>query len=216
MSGSKTLTIAIHFDLICPWCFIGKRGLDQAIEILSGQGVEVDVEWLPYQLNPTMPVEGMDRKAFRTMRFGWENSLAMDARAVEAGRKVGADFRYDLQSRTPNTLAAHALVRLARVEGGAVMQQRVAGALFAAYFSLGQDIGDERVLDRIANEAGLASGAVDRSVAARDEVGRLDERIRSMGINGVPSFIVDGRLLFNGSQTVATYVDGLARVAQAA
>lgn len=128
----STLHLQVVADLICPWCFIGKRSLDQALEILAGRGVDVDVEWLPYQLNPTMPAEGMDRKEFRTMRFGWDNALAMDARAVEAGRRLGAEFNYRLQTRTPNTVAAHALARLARAEGGAALQERVVDALFAA------------------------------------------------------------------------------------
>ena len=112
------LRLQVVSDIICPWCFIGKRALDLALEILESRNVSIDIEWLPYQLNPTLPAEGMDRKAFRTVRFGsWANAQAMDARAVDAGRTVGADFQYERQTRTSNTLAAHALVRIARVRG---------------------------------------------------------------------------------------------------
>ncbi|GAB3094844.1 DsbA family protein [Lysobacter terrae] len=203
---NQTLRLQVVIDLICPWCYIGKRSLDQALKILAGQGLDVDIEWLPYQLNPTMPSAGMDRKAFRTQRFGWENSLAMDARAVEAGRRFGAEFDYAKQSRTPNSVAAHALARLARNEGGAALQERAVDALFTAYFRDGQDIGDHAVLERIADDVGMAPGAVARSLALHDEIRSLDERIKSLGLSGVPSYLVNGKLLASGSQDVQGYV----------
>jgi predicted DsbA family dithiol-disulfide isomerase len=209
----RSLHLQVVSDMICPWCFNGKRSLDQALEVLAGQGVDVQVEWLPYQLNPGMPAEGMDRKEFRTMRFGWENALAMDARAVEAGHRTGAEFNYQLQNRTPNTVAAHALARLAYVEGGADLQGRVVDALFAAYFTNGKDIGDQAVLERIADEAGMEPGAVNRSLPSHAEVRKLDAEIRSMGLSGVPSYLVNGRLLFSGSQDVEGYVKRLTSAA---
>jgi predicted DsbA family dithiol-disulfide isomerase len=208
---NPTLHLQVVADLICPWCFIGKRSLDQALEILAGQGVQVEVDWLPYQLNPAMPTDGMDRKEFRTVRFGsWENALAMDARAVEAGRRRGVEINYQLQARTPNTVAAHALVRLARLEGGAVLQERIVDALFAGYFTHGQDIGDPAVLERIAEEAGMRPGAVQRSLQGQADVRGRADAIRAMGLSGVPSYLVDGKLLFSGSQDVEGYVERLA------
>jgi predicted DsbA family dithiol-disulfide isomerase len=208
---NHTLHLQVVADLICPWCFIGKRTVDKALEILAKQGVEVDIDWLPYQLNPAMPTDGMDRKEFRSVRFGsWENALAMDARAVEAGRRRGAEINYQLQTRTPNTVAAHALVRLARAEGGAILQERVVDALFAGYFSHGQDIGNHAVLERIAGNAGMMPGAVQRSLQGQQEVRERDDAIRAMGVSGVPSYLVDGKLLFTGSQEVDGYVERLA------
>jgi predicted DsbA family dithiol-disulfide isomerase len=208
---NRTLHLQVVADLICPWCFIGKRSLDQALEILAGQGVEVDVDWVPYQLNPEMPMEGMDRKAFRTVRFGsWENALAMDARAVEAGRRRGAEINYQLQKRTPNTVAAHAVVRLARAEGGGVLQERVVDALFAGYFTHGQDIGDHAVLERIAGNAGMRPGALQQALQGQAEVRKSDGAVRAMGLTGVPSYLVDGKLLFSGSQDVEGYVERIA------
>ena len=209
----RTLHLQVISDMICPWCFNGKRSLDQALEVLAGQGVDVEVEWLPYQLNPTMPAEGMDRKEFRTMRFGWENALAMDARAVEAGQRTGAKFNYQLQSRTPNTVASHALARLAYAEGGAALQGRVVDALFTAYFTDGKDISDEAVLERIADEAGMQPGAVQRSLPSYAEVRKVDTSIKSMGLSGVPSYLVDGKLLFSGSQDVQGFVKQLTSAA---
>ncbi|HEY5971122.1 MAG TPA: DsbA family oxidoreductase [Pseudoxanthomonas sp.] len=207
------LRLQVVADVICPWCFIGKRSLDLALDRLAMQGVDVEIEWLPYQLNPTIPGEGMDRKQFRTMRFGWENSLAMDARAVEAGRRYGAEFNYQLQTRTPNTVAAHALARLAREEGGAALQDQVVDALFTAYFTQGKDIGDHAVLDRIADEAGMQPGALRRSLLAHDEIRTLDAQIKARGLNGVPSYLMDGELLFSGSQDVQGYVNLLSSAA---
>jgi predicted DsbA family dithiol-disulfide isomerase len=210
----RTLHLQVVADMICPWCFNGKRGLDQALEILAAQGVNVEVEWLPFQLNPTMPKEGMDRRAFRTLRFGWDNALAMDARAVEYGRQVGAEFDYQIQSRTPNTVAAHALVRLAGAEGGATLQGKVAEALFAGYFTHGKDISNPVELQRIADEAGMAPDAARRSLANHDEVRKIDATLRSRGLSGVPSYLLDGKLLFSGVQDVDTYVKTLASAAK--
>ena len=210
-SIATRLRLQVVSDIICPWCFIGKRTLDQALEILEARDIHIEVEWVPYQLNPTLPAEGMDRKAFRTVRFGsWANAQSMDARAVEVGRTVGADFHYERQTRTSNTLAAHALVRLARSEGGPALQARVVEALFVAYFTNGEDVGDRAVLARLAEVSGMAADAVTRSMSLRDEVRELEERIRGTGLNGVPSYLVDGKMLLSGSQTVDGYVQALA------
>lgn len=204
------LRLQVVSDIICPWCFIGKRALDQALEILARRGAGIEVEWLPYQLNPTLPVEGMDRKEFRSVRFGsWANAQAMDNRAVEAGKTVGADFQYERQTRTSNTLAAHALARLARVEGGPAQQTRVMEALFAAYFTNGEDVGDPAVLARIAEAAGMAPDAVIRAQTLQGEVLQLEEKAKAAGLNGVPSYLIDGKLLASGSQSVEGYVQML-------
>jgi predicted DsbA family dithiol-disulfide isomerase len=129
---------------------------------------------------------------------------------VAAGRHRGAEINYQLQTRTPNTVAAHALVRLARDQGGAVLQERVVDALFAGYFTQGQDIGDPAVLERIAVKAGMRPGAVQESLPGQTEVRERSEAIRAMGLSGVPSYLVDGKLLFSGSQDVEGYVERLA------
>ncbi|WP_457097522.1 DsbA family oxidoreductase [Lysobacter sp. P5_B9] len=213
LSNRTSLRLQVVADVICPWCYIGKRSLDLALDQLAAQGVDVEIEWLPYQLNPTIPAEGMDRKQFRTMRFGWENSLAMDARAIEAGRRFGAEFNYQLQTRTPNTVAAHALARLAYAEGGAALQDQVIDALFTAYFTQGKDIGENAVLERIAEEAGMQPGALRRSLSTQDEIRTFDAEIKARGLNSVPSYLMDGELLFSGSQDIQGYVEILSRAA---
>lgn len=210
----RTLHLQVVIDLICPWCFIGKRSLDQALARLAGQGLHVEINWLPYLLNPHLPDEGMDRKQFRTMRFGWDAALAMDARAVEAGKRFGVNFDYARQTRTSSTVSAHALVRLAREEGGAVMQERLVDALFVAYFEQGQDIGDHALLERIAQAVGLREGAVQRSLPGRETVRERATAVLATGLNGVPSYLVDGQLLWSGSQDVDGYVQRLLRAAE--
>lgn len=210
----RTLHLQVVIDLVCPWCFIGKRSLDQALMRLAGQGLEVEIEWLPYLLNPDLPEAGMDRRQFRTLRFGWDNALAMDARAVEAGQRVGATFDYAGQTRTSNTVAAHALARLAREEGGPALQDRLVEALFVAYFQQGRDIGDHAVLEGIAGRAGMEEGAVARALPGREAVRESAVAVLATGLSGVPSYLFDGQLLWSGSQNVEGYVQQLQRAAE--
>lgn len=202
----RVLHVQAVVDLICPWCFIAKRSLDGARPLLASAGVDVQIEWLPYRLNPDMPAAGIDRKAFRTRRFGAETSLRMDERAIAAGRDVGARIDYSRQSRTPNTLAAHALVRQARIEGGHAMQADVVDALFEAYFSNGRDIGDGVTLSRIAREVGMDAEAALRSRSQRSTIAAEDVDNRERAPNGVPTYLLDGQLLFSGSQTADMYL----------
>lgn len=209
------LQLRVASDLVCPWCFIGKRAIDQALPILKERGVDVTIEWLPFQLNPNLPPEGMDRKTFRTARFGsWEAALAMDDRAIKAGAGVGAQFRYDRQKKTSNTLAGHALVRLAGIEGGTLMQERLVETLFVAYFTDGKDVGDEAILEQAAISCGMQPGAVTRSIALRNDVAATEAAVRSAGLEGVPGYIVDGRLLSSGAQSVDGYVRMLTAAAR--
>lgn len=204
---THTFKLQIVSDFVCPWCYIGKRSLDKAMSRLADEGIAIEVEWLPYQLNPTLPPEGMDRKAFRSVRFGsWANAQAMDARAVAAGRAVGAEFDYDSQTRTSSTLMAHSLARLALEEGGSTLQHRVADALFTAYFAKGEDIGDHAVLERIAVEAGMAAQAVTRAMPLQADIRRLEQSVRDTGLSAVPSYMVEGKLFHTGSQDVEGYV----------
>ncbi len=212
----RALQLQVAIDLICPWCFIGKRSLDQATVRLAEKGVDVEVEWLPYLLNPDLPEAGMDRREFRTRRFGWDTALAMDARAVEAGLRVGASFAYSKQTRTSNTLLAHALVSVSREEGGAPVQERLVDALFAAYFEQGRDIGDRAELARIAADVGMRERAVERALPRRETVRERVGAISTSGMNGVPSYFIADRLLSSGSQSPEGYVKLLTRLADAA
>jgi predicted DsbA family dithiol-disulfide isomerase len=218
MSSKPTtvLKLQVVADVICPWCFIGKRSLDKAISTLAGQGIDVELEWIPFELNPNLPPDGMDRRTFRSVRFGsWDNALAMDARAVAAGRPLGAVFNYDKQTRTSHTLAAHGLLRLAWNEGGTSMQSRLAEAMFTGYFTDGLDLGDHGVLEMLASGAGMASQAVERSIPLQGDVRQREAFVQKAGMSSVPSYFMDDKPFFSGSQDPQGYVRLLADAAAA-
>lgn len=192
--------LSVVSDAICPWCYVGKRRLEQAFALLNG-APRPRVTWRPFELNPQMPKAGIERREYRMRKFGsWERSLAMDAQLTEVGRSVGIPFRYDLMKRTPNTFDAHRLIWLAGTLG---MQDAMVETLFRAYFCEGADIGNADVLSDLAVAAGM-----DREQAASllngthgsAEVAAEEEVAIRAGLSGVPTFVLDGRVLFSGAQ----------------
>jgi predicted DsbA family dithiol-disulfide isomerase len=182
---SKPLLIEIASDVVCPWCYIGKRRLEKALESLKGE-VEARIEWLPFQLNPGMPAGGMARADYRRQKFGsLEKGRALDARVAQEGAGEGIAFAFDRMQRTPNTIAAHRLIDLAQKQGKG---DAVVDALFRAYFEEARDIGDESVLKEIAERAGV-TGQADEKIL--EDVKEKEERVRDLGISGVPTFIFD-------------------------
>ncbi len=163
--------LEIVSDAICPWCWIGKSHLDGALDLLRQDGIVFDIGWLPYQLNPEMPAAGVDRRTYRTEKFGsWERSVELDEQVADAGRVAGVTFRHDLMARTPNTIEAHRLIRLAGESG---VQHEVMERVFRAYFHEGRDIGDQAVLAQAGAEGGMpeeALSAFTAGEAARAEV----------------------------------------------
>lgn len=209
MTTPTSGTLSIISDTICPWCFVAKRRLEMALPLLAEEGLTFDVEWLPYQLNPDMPDEGLDRREYRAAKFGsLAKSEALDAQMVATGAQLGLDFRYDLMGRTPNTLASHVLIADARRAGGPAAQDTVVEALFSAYFLEGRDIGRADVLKEIGFKAGFDHGpSVD--AALWELVQQQDISARASGINGVPTFLLDGHFLFSGAQPTEIIVLGL-------
>ena len=146
------LAIDVISDVICPWCYVGKSRLERAIASLSGQ-YEVRVRWHPFQLNPTMPKEGISRRQYRIGKFGsWEKSQELDARLVAVGETEGISFAFDRIERTPNTFDAHRLIWLADQHD---CQDSVMEGLFRAYFTEGRDISNRQVLADVVVESGL-------------------------------------------------------------
>lgn len=178
--GNAGVMKSLISDVICPWCFIGKRRMEQAIGQFDD---EVIVRWLPFQLNPTMPAAGMERRAYRTAKFGsWEKSLALDAQIISTGKLEGITFDFTRVERTPNTLDAHRLIWLAGEHG---VQDAVVERLFRGYFTEGKDLGDRAVLAAIASEAGLVRDDVDRFLHGDDGLGAVraeDERAHRLGV----------------------------------
>lgn len=211
--GRAPLRLYVVSDTICPWCYVGKRLLAAALAELGDEKVGLEIAWVPFQLNPAMPKEGVARQLYRTAKFGsWERSQMLDAQVEEAGRSVGLEFRHDLMARTPNTLASHALVRLAWETGGADLQDRVVEALFAAYFRQGQDIGDTQVLVTLAGREGLGRSRVLDAISSPetlDAVSREDMRMRALGLQGVPALLFDKRHVLSGAQPVTLILRAL-------
>jgi predicted DsbA family dithiol-disulfide isomerase len=204
--------IDIVSDAICPWCYIGKRHLEQALAMLAEEGLMFQVHWNPFQLNPDMPKEGRDRAAYRAWKFGSaEKSAALDQRITEAGASAGLAFRTDLMTRTPNTIDAHRLIWFAGQHGD---QDAAMEAVFKAYFIEGRDVGEHAVLADCAVEAGLPRQAVLDFLAgdvADKEMRAADQAAREAGVSGVPSFFLDGYSLFSGAMPADAIANALRR-----
>ena len=192
--------IDVISDAICPWCYIGKRHLERALAILDKQGLHFTVAWHPFQLNPDMPREGVERAQYRLAKFGSaERSRQLDERITETAATVGLEFHLDRLTRTPNTLDAHRLIRLAGQHG---VQDGVVEALFEGYFCDGADIGNAEVLTRLGVEGGLERDDITTMLASDaglKEVTAADRMARNAGIQGVPSFALQGHVLFSGA-----------------
>jgi predicted DsbA family dithiol-disulfide isomerase len=199
--------IDIVSDAICPWCYVGKRNLEAALAELAAEGLHFSVHWNPFQLNPDMPKEGVERASYRAAKFGSaERAREIDARVAGAAEAAGLAFRQDLMLRTPNTIDAHRLIWFAGRQDWQDRQDAVMEAVFRAYFIRGSDIGDAEVLADCAAEAGLDRAAVIDflgSDVAAAEMRAADQAAREAGVNGVPSFFLDGYGLFSGAMPAA-------------
>lgn len=200
------LNIDVYSDVICPWCFVGKHRLERALAAVKDR-FEAHVIWHPFELNPDMPKEGLDRKAYRSAKFGsWEKSLALDEQVKTAGASEGINFRHDLMKRTPNTFDAHKLILLAGREG---VQGKVVDAVFNGYFIEGKDVGNRETLIEIATAAGIDAERVItflESEESTNAVNEAKEKGRELRINGVPNFIINNQVSFSGAQSVETFI----------
>lgn len=202
--------LSIVSDVICPWCYVAKRHLEQAFALTSSADA-FSVTWYPYELNPSMPKDGMDRRSYRSRKFGsWEYSQQLDAQVASAGKSAGLEFRHDLILRTPNTFAAHRLIWFA---GQHHLQDAIVEALFRAYFTEGRDVGDITALIDIAASVGIdraMASAFLRSDADIEEVRQEENNALHHGIEGVPMFILDGQPIFSGArkpEAIAAYLN---------
>jgi predicted DsbA family dithiol-disulfide isomerase len=204
--------IGVVSDAICPWCWIGKRQLDLALLTLADQGLTFDVAWHPFQLNPDMPAGGANRDDHRARKFGSPaEARAADAQVAEAGATVGLEFRHDLIRRTPNTVDAHRIIRLAGRHG---VQSAVVEALFCGYFTAGADLGDHATLITLAGAAGLdpvAATALLAGEAERQEVLDEDESARRNGLSAVPTFLMGNYVLFSGAVPAEAMAEAFAK-----
>lgn len=209
------LNIDIVSDVVCPWCYIGKRHVEQAI--LQWQkkhpDAQVNVRWHPFQLNPDLPLEGTDRKGYLEQKFGGpQRAKEIYARVAAAGRSAGLELNFDGILKQPNTLAAHALIAYAQTANDGAHGDAVAERLFKAYFVDGEFIGDVNVLVAIAAECGLdaeATRAVLSERATLDQVAAQDASARQQGISGVPYFIFNQKVALSGAQPPDVLLDAM-------
>ena len=194
------MRVDIISDTICPWCYIGKRRFERALESYGG-AEPLEVVWWPFQLNPTMPAEGMERSAYLSEKFGSPERAAEIYRQVEAaGHGESIPFAFEQIRTTPNTLNSHRLISFASEHG---KQNELVEVLFRRYFEQGEDIGKSEVLLESAAEVSLPTEDVKAlldSDVGRDEVARSDASARRLGINGVPCFIINARYAISGAQ----------------
>jgi predicted DsbA family dithiol-disulfide isomerase len=205
--------VDIVSDVICPWCYIGKRRFERALGVV-GERHRVAATWRPFQLNPDMPADGMARAAYLDAKFGGrERAHAIFARIEAAGIDEGIAFAFDRVPRIPNTLDAHRLIRLGERLGS---QDAIVETLFRAYFTEGADIGARATLIALAERAGLAARDVERYLGSdedRELVQGEDDAARRMGIHGVPCFIFEQQYAISGAQEPDVLVEAFDRVA---
>lgn len=199
-----TLKIEITSDFICPWCLIAEKRLSKAIAQLDTD-IEIKQIWYPYELNPTMPEAGIDRKAYRAGKFvSWEYSQQLDAQTVRATKDDEINFRYDLMEKTPNTLKAHRLTWLAESLN---KSSEMATCIFEAYFTEGKDITDINTLAKLAADVGIEEQSAIvflQTDAGIEEIRELEKQAASKGVRGVPSIKI-GRETISGGQPVEVF-----------
>ena len=206
-----SLSIDIVSDIVCPWCFIGKRRLEAALDLYRARNPAAaapQVTYHPFELNPDVPREGIARADYIAKKFGARGYSAHD-RLVQAGTPLGIAFAFDRIARQPNTLAAHALIESARRHG---VQGAVKEALMQAFFVDGLDLTDTATLVQIAADAGLERKEAEAAIAdeeLRRAVAEEEEKARGMGVQGVPFFIFNGRMVVEGAQPPETLLQAM-------
>jgi predicted DsbA family dithiol-disulfide isomerase len=209
------LNIDIISDVVCPWCYIGKRQIEAALALHAQQNPGADrprVTWRPFQLNPQLPTEGMSRQDYVTQKFGAARAKDIYARVAAVGAEHGIAFAFDRIARQPNTVAAHSLIALAGGQHTEDLQGRVKEAFLQAYFLDGVDLTRTENLVAIATAAGLDQAQVERCLAdpqSRLAVEQEDQRARAIGVEGVPFFIFNGKLAVSGAQGSAALLDAM-------
>lgn len=200
------MRIDVFSDVVCPWCFVGKRRLEQAL-VESGLN-DAEIHWHAFQLNPDLPPEGVDRKQYLEAKFGPGALERIHARLDEVGKDAGIDFQFDNIQRSPNTRDAHRLLWLAGTQG---KQGALKEALMQAYFSEGRDVGDHHVLAEIAAAVGLEAD-VAAFLAGEGGVHEVEEDLATasqLQISGVPFFILDRRIGLAGAQPPEVFKQAL-------
>jgi predicted DsbA family dithiol-disulfide isomerase len=205
----RAFTIEVYSDVVCPWCYIGKRRLERALDQLNG-AAQARISWRPFQLNPTMPKEGMDRTTYLEAKFGSLDAFRqLEEHVLAAGVAERIPFAFEKVARTPNTFMAHRLIWYAEQQG---RQDAVVESLFRGYFTEGIDIGSMPVLGQLASRVGLDAAAVESFLQGEEgstEVKAEEATGHRFGIRGVPYFVLNGSISISGAQPPDIFVSAL-------
>ena len=216
MSEANAVTVDVVSDVVCPWCFIGQKRLDKAVAAVGD--VDVHIRWRPFQLDPTIPPQGKDRREYMLAKFGSDERIReIHARIEPLGEAEGISFAFDAIKVAPNTLDAHRLIRWAGAAGEAV-QNRLVRRLFQLNFEEGVNVGDHAVLVEAAREAGMDASVAATLLPTDADVEAVRTEIATasrMGISGVPCFLLEGKYAVMGAQDADTLADAIRQVAAA-
>jgi predicted DsbA family dithiol-disulfide isomerase len=202
------IVIDVYSDVVCPWCYVGKRRLERALSQLNA--VRAHVTWRPFQLNPAMLQEGMDRTAYLEAKFGsFDAFRRLEVNVLAAGASEQIPFAFDKITRTPNTFLAHRLIWYAGRQGS---QNKVVDSLFRGYFEEGADVGSPSTLARLADRAGLDAERFLRSEEGVAEVKAEEVGGHRLGIRGVPYFLLNHTNGISGAQAVEVFVAAIEKM----
>ncbi len=201
-------------DVMCPWCYIGKRRLEKALSMLDD--IEVEIRWRPYQLDATLPAEGKDRQQYLEDKFGGAHAARDIYKNIEkAGELEGIDFAFDKIKVAPNTLNAHRVIRWA-ANGGEEAQQKIVERLFQLFFIEGANIGDHNVLLEAAKEVGMNTEIMETLLAGDADCAEVQNEIsaaQKMGVTGVPCFVINSKYAVMGAQEPHTIAEAIKNAA---
>ena len=202
------LSIDIYSDVVCPWCYVGKRRLERALSQVPS--VATHVRWRPFQLNPTMPKEGADRTSYLEAKFGSLDAFRrLEEQVMAAGVSEGISFAFEKIVKTPNTFLAHRLIWYGAQHG---RQSEIVDALFRGYFEQGADIGSAAVLTGLAESAGLDAGRFLTTTEGDDDVQAEEAAGHRLGIRAVPYFVLNNRYGISGAQPVETFLGAIEKI----
>jgi predicted DsbA family dithiol-disulfide isomerase len=209
---NKPLQIDIVSDVACPWCYIGKKHLEKALESFDSQPVEIT--WHPYQLDPLIPTEGVSRDDYFTKKFGNIDQIKQIFQRVSGvGEKAGITFNFDKMTKAVNTISLHKMLHIAREEG---MQIELEERFFKAYFTDGVDFSEKELLITFMQEFGW-NRAKTESILANEEityhVSQEIKHFQGLGVSGVPFFILNNKYGISGAQPINVFLDTLNKVA---
>lgn len=214
MGERQTISVDVVSDVVCPWCYVGQKRLEKAAASLPD--IDVEINWRPFQLDPTIPPGGRDRKQYMMAKFGSEERIReIHARIEPLGEAEGIDFAFDAIKVSPNTIDAHRLIRWAASAGPGV-QNAVVKRLFALYFEEGGNIGDHAVLVDASAQCGMDAAVVEAMLATDADREAVETEVATasrMGITGVPCFLLESRYAVMGAQETETLADAIRQVA---